>query len=165
MSRFLDLVLWALFGSAWIAIEAFRGVSRAFGGGDEDSVTLVASVVSVGLFVVVFFYEVLATQAWGRTLGKRFRGLRVVCRDSGLELDLGGAVARGSVLWGAGLIGSVVAALVGVALPMLGGIALSLLVHASSLLDRDGRGWHDKVAGTAVVEAASVDPAADQQRA
>ena len=154
ISRTLDPVLWVLFALAVLTITVIEGVAREFGGGyDEDEAMKLAIGVSVGLFVTICMYEVFATQAWGRTLGKRLSHLRVIRFDNGLVPDPGQAVARGSVLCASGLIGSVAAAIVGVPLPMLGGIALSLLMLMSSLLDKNGRGWHDKAAGTIVVVA------------
>ena len=38
------------------------------------------------------------------------------------------------------------------------GLAAWLLVYASSLFDSDGRGWHDKAAGTVVVTASDPQP-------
>ena len=38
------------------------------------------------------------------------------------------------------------------------GLAAWLLVYASSLFDSDGRGWHDKAAGTVVVNASDPQP-------
>ena len=165
VSRISDPVLWVLFALAVLTIAVIEGVAREFGGGyDEDEAMKLAIGVSVGLFGAICVYEVFATQAWGRTLGKRLSHLRVIRFDDGLMPDLGQAVARGSVLCASGLIGSVASAIVGVPLPMLGGIALSLLMPLSSLLDKNGRGWHDKIAGTVVVEASSLDQLPDQQQ-
>ena len=39
----------------------------------------------------------------------------------------------------------------GLAVAAPGGLALWLLVHVSSFWDDNGRGWHDKAAGTVVI--------------
>ena len=67
----------------------------------------------------------------GQTLGKMAAGIKVVAADSGLSVDLGHAVVR-TLVW------LVLAAPAG-------------LGFVTTLLSRDHRGLHDRVAGTRVV--------------
>ena len=120
----------------------------------------------VPLLLTVFGFEVVSTARRGQTFGKKCMGIRVVqWRGPGAQVTDGecpdprGSVARFGVPH---LTGVVVGVSVGVASgPGLGGwavlvgadagLAAWMLVYASSLWDPDGRGWHDKLAGTVVV--------------
>ncbi|GGZ90159.1 RDD family protein [Streptomyces echinoruber] len=83
-------------------------------------------------------YEWLMVGLLGRTLGKMAVGIRVVKADTGAKPGLGSAFLR----WVIPAVGSVVC-----------GIG-QLVVYLSPFWDKSGRqqGWHDKVAGTMVVQ-------------
>ncbi|MDH6135247.1 putative RDD family membrane protein YckC [Kitasatospora sp. MAA4] len=84
------------------------------------------------LLLVGFLGEVLPTARTGRTLGKRLLGLRVVRTDARRPPTLGRSLGR----W---LVGQL--------------SVLTLVGLLAVLVDRQGRrGWHDRVAGTKVVE-------------
>ncbi|MFZ5767639.1 MAG: RDD family protein [Bacillota bacterium] len=76
-------------------------------------------------------YFVGCTAKWGQTAGKRVLGIRVVREDGG-PVGFGRALLRETLArWAAGLV-----------------LGLGYLWAA---WDAGGQGWHDKVAGTAVV--------------
>jgi len=76
-------------------------------------------------------YFVGCTAKWGQTAGKRLLGLRVA-RGGGDSVGFGRALLRETVgRWVAGVV--------------LG------LGYVWAAWDKDGRGWHDKLAGTVVV--------------
>jgi uncharacterized RDD family membrane protein YckC len=84
------------------------------------------------LALVAFTYQLLCTWLLGATFGKRARGLRVVGPD-GARPGLGRSAGRSA------------AAVAGVLLLGIGPLV--------ALFTRTGRGLHDLLAGTAVVEA------------
>ncbi|MBV2355793.1 RDD family protein [Streptomyces sp. J2-1] len=90
------------------------------------------------LWIVTFLYEWLMVSLVGATLGKLLVGIRVVKADTGQKPGLGSSALR----WVIPFVGSIVC-----------GIG-ALLVYLSPFWDGSGRrqGWHDKAAGTLVVE-------------
>ena len=111
-------------------------------------------------------YEVFPTTRRGQTFGKRGVGVQVVrCDKQGAPTgniqppDLRQSVERWAIPHGIGTLVAIVSLLV--ATPRIGGYGLLVgagaaaaawaVVYASSLFDKNGRGWHDKAAGTIVV--------------
>ena len=126
---------------------------------------------SVGVFLVVLLaamsllpimlYEVLLTARSGQTIGKDALSIMVVRYDDGQLPTAKAAFTRWIVPAVASVAGAVVVAMIPVPEPQelvdlvgpaaAGGLAAWLLVYASSMWDADRRGWHDKAAGTVVV--------------
>ncbi|MEV3860439.1 RDD family protein [Streptomyces sp. NPDC050095] len=90
------------------------------------------------LWVVVALYETLMIGFVGATLGKLALGLRALKAETGEKPGIGGGFLR----W---------------VIPTVGTFACGIgtwVVYLSPLWDKSGRkqGWHDKVAGTVVVQ-------------
>ncbi len=85
-------------------------------------------------------YEVVQTAVWGRTLGKRLVGVRVIHATHGGLPGWGKAFGRWAI------------PALPVVIPFIG-VILSLLCYVSASWDRVYQGWHDKAAGTLVVKA------------
>ncbi|MBC7290688.1 MAG: RDD family protein [Actinotalea sp.] len=113
--------------------------------GGPGAALLAASGVGL-LALAVTQWVLLGRRGW--TLGKRALSITVLSERSGFPPGLGAAFLRGLVP----ALSTVV--------PVIG----PALVLASPLLDRSGRrqGWHDRAAGTVVVDAASA-PAPDRR--
>ena len=111
-------------------------------------------------------YEVFPTTRMGQTFGKRGVGVQVVrCDKQGAPTgnmqppDLRQGVKRWAIPHGIGTLVAIVSLLV--AIPKTGGYGVLVgacaaagawtMVYASSLFDKNGRGWHDRAAGTIVV--------------
>ena len=140
--------------------------------GDRDTFWLALFIVLA--LVPVAGSEVAATARRGQTFGKRRMGLRVVVWDEDMAAPAGGddgvdarcSVERWAVPHGGGLLAGVVAG--AVAAPKVGAYGLlvgadtwlvvSAVIYVSALGDAHGRGWHDKAAGTVVVEAEPAQP-------
>ncbi len=136
--------------------------------GDRDTFWLVLFMVPA--LVPVAGSEVIAIARRGQTLGKKAMGLRVVVWDEDAAAPAGGAgglgaacsIERWAVPHGAGVLTGVVAG--AATAPMIGGygvlvgadmwLVVSAVICLSALGDPHRRGWHDKAAGTVVVEAA-----------
>ena len=126
-------------------------------------------------------YEVVPTARRGQTYGKRCMEIRVVPWNGGGDsfgsrphLPGTACMVRWAIPHGAGLLAAVVAGVAsfrghttGESLGISAGAGLAawLLVYASSLWDTNGRGWHDKAAGTVVVSGSAAELATDSQRA
>ena len=130
---------------------------------------------SVLALIPVVQYEVASTVGEGQTFGKRRLGIRVVPWDGQATstsdqqvLKRMQCVVRWAIPHVAWLVITVVAGVL--AFPIVqewawanwfvfygisGGAGLwaMMLVYLSSVLDENGRGWHDKAAGTIVVMA------------
>ncbi|WP_280672094.1 MULTISPECIES: RDD family protein [unclassified Kitasatospora] len=102
-----------------------------------DGVVVGRLVLLLGVLLIAgFLGEVLPTARTGRTLGKRLLGLRVVAADARRPPALGRSLLRWLVRQ----------------LSMLTIVGLFALLF-SALSDRQARrGWHDRAAGTKVVE-------------
>ena len=113
-------------------------------------------------------YEVAATARRGQTFGKRCTGIRVdPWNDEAASVNDGPCLpgracfVRWAIPHGACLFAAVGATMVVLPSPRpLDGLAIVgaglwalLFVYLSSVLDENGRGWHDKAAGTIVVMA------------
>ena len=119
--------------------------------------------------IPAYLFEVGFTARFGQTFGKRLADIHVV-RWDGEAAAVGDQArlahwrsgARWAIPHVAGLSVAVVAGAVsfatigqvGVA-ALAAGITAWLTVYASSLWDKNRRGWHDKAAGTIVVDAPS----------
>ena len=139
-----------------------------FSGSDESTLYVWMGLLSALALIPVVRYEVAATARQGQTLGKRRLGLRVVVWDEDTAAPAAGAegvgvrrsVERWAVPHGSGLLAGVVAG--AAAAPAIGAygilvgadawLVVSAIIYLSALGDPDRRGWHDKAAGTAVVE-------------
>jgi uncharacterized RDD family membrane protein YckC len=141
-ARLVDLVVagWTL---AFVAIELAGRLlggdvlaRRPLGAVTPDGIRLA---VIAGL--VLAATELLPTAYWGRTPGKAMLGLRCVDVDTGRPPGFLRSLLRGLVLhaW--------------VAIPLAGWL-LPVAVVITTLLAPRGRGVHDRLAGTAVVDAA-----------
>ena len=119
--------------------------------------------------IPVYWYEVVFTARSGQTFGKRLADIRVVPWDGEAAvigdqdpLEFWRFGSRWAIPHGAGIVAAVVAATVvlpGVQYqgdfgwPIVGAAVVPwALVYSSSLWDKNGRGWHDKAAGTIVVK-------------
>ena len=139
-----------------------------FSGSDESTLYVWMGLLSALALIPVVRYEVAATARQGQTLGKRRLGLRVVVWDEDTAapaadaegIDSRRSIERWAVPHGSGLLAGVVAG--AAAAPAIGAygilvgadawLVVSAIVYLSALGDPDRRGWHDKAAGTAVVE-------------
>ena len=125
-----------------------------------------AGLLLVPVLTVVAWLEVSPLCRLGQTLGMSLVGIKVIrfedpdARTGDSKLcDLRQSILRWAIPHGAGLSVGVVATLV--AVPRIkdyggyvgvgAGVAVWAMVYASSLFDKNGRGWHDKAAGTIVV--------------
>ena len=140
--------------------------------GDRDTFWLTLFIVLA--LIPVAGSEISATARRGQTFGKGCMGLRVVVWDEDTAAPAGGAegvgarcsIERWAVPHGSGLLAGVVAG--AVTAPKIGTYGLlvgadtwlvvSAVIYLSALGDPHGRGWHDKAAGTVVVEAAPAQP-------
>ena len=165
-ARFLDPVIVVLFVLAALTIASldwFFTSACIYGSHCEPDLsdTVRRDLRSVNLYTsafVLFFlvvYEVNAIGDSGQTWGQRRRRVRVVSnRDGATTHSPGRAFVRSVVPAAAGAAGCVGAALADFRVPALAGLALWIVVYASSMWGRNGRGWHDMAAGTVVI----VDP-------
>ena len=110
-----------------------------------DSVRLVpvyfSYLIVVSGLVVVFLYELPLTALRGQTVGKMLTDVRVArVKDEGTP-GWGPSCIRWAVLY----------------VPLLApfGPLLTVLVAVSPIFDASRRGWHDKIAGTIVVDRSS----------
>ncbi len=104
--------------------------------------------------------EARLTARRGQTIGKSLFGIRVVRYADGRIPTAADSAVRWIVTALAGIVGVIATAAVvpeppsdAILVLFAGGVVSWLLVLASSLLDVNGRGWHDKIAGTIVVVA------------
>jgi uncharacterized RDD family membrane protein YckC len=111
--------------------------STCINNASSDFVAKFTAVIGI-LAIIGLLYEWLMVGLVGRTLGKMALGLHVVNAETGQKPGLGKSFIR----W---------------IIPMVGSIACGigqLLVYLSPFWDKSGRqqGWHDKAAGTMVVQ-------------
>ena len=144
---------------------------------DENHDEFIAAwvLLSVLASIPVVRYEVASTAKRGQTYGKRSTGILVVVfDDQGIPTDdvehpdPFHSLVRFMIPHGAGALAAVLAAVA--AFPRVpgwgeffvisgaAGLVPWTLVYASSFFDSNGRGWHDKAAGTIVVRASPPKP-------
>lgn len=116
-----------------VALALLIGVRTA------DDLADKAFAVNVAVVGCAFTYEFGMIARWGRTVGKFAMGTRVVRVDTGGPLLWWSAAIRALVPLAAGVIPGV-------------GMFLSLLIYATAFWDRRRQGWHDRAAGTIVVQ-------------
>ncbi len=119
-------------------------------------------VCAMGVIAAVLF-ETWMLSSLGRTPGKGALKIRVVSADNGAPTGQQ-ALVRSALPVVAAAIGALIGVAVSMILPgtRMGGsgvlvvagvgIASWLLIHLSPIWDRERRGWHDKAAGTSVVQ-------------
>lgn len=178
-ARAIDAVVTIVLALAAVMVAGFAAgfVSLYVHGwsGSDDTIFWWFVPFSLLALIPVARYEVTATARRGQTLGKKTMGLRVVVWDEKTAAPVGGAegvgagcsIERWAVPHGAGLLAGVVAGTV--TAPMIGGYGLlvgadtwlvvSAVIYLTALGDPHRRGWHDKTAGTVVIEAAPSQPA------
>lgn len=104
-----------------------------------DDLSDKAFAVNVAVVACAFTYEFAMIAIWGRTVGKFAMGTRVVRVDTGGPLLWWSAAIRALVPLAAGVIPGA-------------GMFLSLVIYATAFWDRRRQGWHDRAAGTIVVQ-------------
>ena len=107
-----------------------------------------AAILSV-LLCGLALYEVAMTARKGQTVGKRAMGINVLRADNGEVPGWGRSVVR----WFIPVASSVACCLIAVAVGVLPLAFLAPIVSLSMLWDKTRQGWHDKFAGTLVIEA------------
>ena len=178
-ARAIDAVVTIVLALVAVMVAGFAAAlvslfMHGFSGGDEQTLYVWLILFSLLALIPVASYEVAATARRGQTFGKRCMGLRVVVWDEDIAAPAGAAesvdarrsIERWAVPHGSGLLAGVVAGVV--AAPKIGAYGLlvgadtwlvvSAVIYLSALGDPHGRGWHDKAAGTVVVEAATQQP-------
>jgi uncharacterized RDD family membrane protein YckC len=129
---------------SWVLAFVLVEVLGRFLGGDllasRAAVPVTRAEVVVGLLGCLLVLEVLPTARGGRTIGKALLGLRVDPHTADGPVGWSRAVVRALVL------------VVPFAVPYVGWI-LPVAVLAGALASPDGRGLHDRLAGTVVVDA------------
>ncbi len=175
VDAFLSVLLAALLTIvATLIAAAVAQPDLVFGNENWDSFYQLLVLLLVLASILVIRYEVAATTRRGRTVGKKSMGIRVVhCDDRhGSSSDSSDweypeplySLFRWAIPHGAAAFAALVAGVA--AVPRIGGFGVLLgaglglaawtVVYLSSLLDENGRGWHDKAAGTVVVEASGL---------
>ena len=133
--------------AGWVLAIAAIEIDGRLLGGDVfaqqplSAVTPDGTRLAVITALVLAATEILPTAFWGRTPGKALLGMRCVDIDTGGPPGLIRSVFRGLLLhaW--------------VAIPVVGWV-LPVAIVATTVLAPSGRGLHDRLAGTIVVDAA-----------
>lgn len=107
--------------------------------------------VSIAVAGIIVLYEMTTIGLSGQTWGKRRRRMRMVTRRDGATPTAPRAFVRAFVPVAAGAGGLIGATQADPRAPALAGLALWLVVYASAMWGRNGRGWHDIAAGTVVI--------------
>ena len=101
------------------------------------------------LTAITILYEVVPVALWGRTLGKRVVGTKIVKAQAGGVPGWGKAIAR----WALPGLPLALAALPVASLTIVWiGWLWWILCYVSLTWDRVYQGWHDKAVGTLVIE-------------
>ena len=148
-ARLLDTII-ILLGQAFLGFFGVGTASRGTGGGESMIAAFVGIALTLAFLAVV--YEVTLTALYGRTVGKMLVGIQVVRADTGDVPGWGKAIIR----W--------LLPFIFIFVPVLG-VFLHLLVYGSLTWDNSRQGWHDKAAGTLVVDYDSSEAAADPTEA
>ena len=93
-------------------------------------------------FAWVVLYEPVSVALWGRTAGKWAEGIKVVSIVDGAKPSMARSLARVAL-----------PAVAGLATFGVGWLVIQTVLWASTMANRDRRGWHDRLAGTVVVKA------------
>ncbi|WP_419943614.1 RDD family protein [Candidatus Poriferisodalis sp.] len=137
-ARLLDMVV-LLPAVVMVAQSLIFFSFAALGGNVEQRLLGLGGV--VGLWVLVL-YEPVMVARWGATVGKRAVGIRVVCFADG-----------GWVSYRRSWLRVLLPCAAGVLTLGVGWLVVMLMLAASMTSGRDWRGWHDRLAGTVVVNA------------
>ena len=171
-ARFLDTcamaVIEAVMISATLMIAVFVAQPDFFGDENWENFYILWVLLMVPASIPAYRFEVVSTARSGQTWGKGLAEIRVVPWDGDAgavgdqgPLEFWRCGARWAIPHGAGIVAAVVVATVvlpGVQYqgdfgwPIIGAAVVPwALVYASSLFDKNRRGWHDKAAGTVVI--------------
>lgn len=157
-ARLLDMALLSP-AMLWLVLVAY---GRAFAGFlDPEPVEIPPWVVASELAAVgvLVLYEPVMVARWGATVGKLTAGIRVVGFADGKGISHGRSWARVSLPTAAAVstFGVALFVLMEAVVFFVGvGWFAAMLVLAGSVASRpDGRGWHDRLAGTVVVAKSS----------
>ena len=159
-ARLIDIAILALPSFFALAIAAGVAISLAWDADLSVGEGLVVLLLAMSVtFLPIMLYEVALTARSGQTRGKDALSIMVVRHDDGQLPTAAAAFIRWIVPAVAIVAGAVVVAMIPVPkpqgledwVPVAGGLVAWLLVYASSMWDADWRGWHDKAAGTVVV--------------
>lgn len=131
------LVDQALLFAVVIALTVASGVDTGDVTDAEANAVLAVSLIGVALSIT---YHTVAIARFGRTIGKRLLGLRVVAMPDGRQVAWSYAALRALVPSAA------------VLLPVVGNLA-GLAVYLWAVFDKRRQGLHDKLAGTLVTAA------------
>ena len=169
VARAIDMLVTAVLASVLSMVAGAIAIFMTAGSLESmDPFYTAFGLLLVPVLVVVARYEVVYVARRGQTFGMGLAGIRVVrYEDPGAPsgesrlCDLRRSILRWAIPHGAGLLVGFVA--LQAAIPRIkyyggyvgvgAGVVAWALVFASSLFGADGRGWHDKAAGTIVVQA------------
>lgn len=142
--------------AGWVLAFAAIEIDRRLLGGDLlarrplEAVTPEGTRLAVITALVLVVLEVAPTAVWGRTPGKVMLGLRCVDVDTGRPPGMVRSVFRGLLLhaW--------------VGIPVAGWL-LPAAITLTTVFAPSGRGLHDRLAGTIVVDGADPGPGTDSR--
>lgn len=142
-ARMFDLfVLFVINMIVWFTSVDWDEVSDEVQQETPDLAALEPGVIWWVMVLIWFLYETASVALWGRTLGKRIAGIRVVNAQTGAIPGWGKAIGRWAVpgipaaqnfIWPIGAL-------------------WWILCNVSLTWDRVYQGWHDKAAGTLVIK-------------
>lgn len=153
-ARLLDIILVGIISAIiiGIGIAIFAGGAATTAEGIDPETGMLADggagaglglgTMLLSLFIAAIFaiaYEAIMVGVWGQTLGKMLLKIKVIKANTGQVPGIGGGIVRYIIPFFAQLI------------PFLGTIAY-LLCYLWAAFDQRRQGWHDKVAGTYVVD-------------
>lgn len=142
-ARMFDLfVLFVINTIVWAAAVDWDEVSAEFNEETPDLAALEPGTLWWVQVLIWFVYETGSVALWGRTLGKRIAGIRVVNAQTGAVPGWGKAIGRWAVPG------------IPAAQPFIWVIGALWwnLCKVSLTWDRVYQGWHDKAAGTLVIK-------------
>jgi len=140
LARVLDVVLVVIAVVAFIFILVAAATAGSSATYSVSGLNPLAMLLFIA--VIAYLYEILLVAFWGRTVGKMIVGARIIRAVDGMKPNFGNAFLR----WLAPGLGALI--------PFLGQLGATLVL-LSPTFDSSGRrqGWHDKMAGTLVIEA------------
>jgi uncharacterized RDD family membrane protein YckC len=135
IARVVDVTLAGIIGG----VLAVVWIDWAVDSSDSDWGVLGLLVVSAAIVVAIaVLYEVVFVAWGGRTPGKRLTRIRVVRADTGDRVGPIRAAVR-------------LIPLTTIVIPVLGYLTAAV-AYGWMVFDEQGRGWHDRLAGTRVVQ-------------